>query len=74
VAASLRRDLQVDVELVDGHYGEFTVLVDGEEITSGGPLGFIGVLPSTRKVRALVQARAAGNVPLGPHTSAENVE
>jgi hypothetical protein len=47
------------VETVEGHYGEFTVLVDGEEIISGGPLGFIGVLPSVRKVRELVKSKAA---------------
>ena len=58
MAASLRRDLHLEVEMVEGHYGEFTVLVDGEEIISGGPLGFVGVLPSVRKVRDLVRAKA----------------
>ena len=57
MAASLRRNLNLEVELVEGHYGEFTVLVDGEKIIGGGPLGFIGVLPSVRKVRALVERR-----------------
>ncbi|MCM3877027.1 MAG: hypothetical protein NEA02_11485 [Thermoanaerobaculia bacterium] len=57
MAASLRRDLDLEVELVEGRYGEFTVLVDGEEIVSGGPLGFVGVLPSARKVRKLVELR-----------------
>ncbi len=57
MAATLRRDLQLDVEIVDGHYGEFTVLVDGEEIINGGALGFIGVLPTVRKVRQLVERK-----------------
>jgi len=57
VAATLRRDLQLDVEIVDGRYGEFTVLVDGEEIINGGALGFVGVLPTVRKVRELVERR-----------------
>lgn len=57
MAASLRRNLNLEVELVEGHYGEFTVLVDGEKIIGGGPLGFIGVLPSVREVRALVEGR-----------------
>jgi hypothetical protein len=57
VAASLRRDLQLDVEIVEGHYGEFTVLVEDEKVISAGPLGFIGVLPSVRKVRELVKAK-----------------
>lgn len=57
MAASLRRDLHVDVDLVEGHYGEFTVLVDGEELISGGAMGFVGVLPSTRTVRELVERK-----------------
>jgi hypothetical protein len=57
VAAALRRDLKVDVDLVEGHYGELTVLVDGEKLVSGGALGFVGVLPSIRKVRELVERR-----------------
>jgi len=57
VAASLRHDLHLEVETVERHYGEFTVLVDGEKIIGGGPLGFVGVLPSVRKVRKLVERR-----------------
>jgi len=57
VAATLRRDLHLDVELVNGHYGEFRVLVDGEEIVNGGAMGFVGVLPTVRKVRELVERR-----------------
>ena len=54
VAASLSRDLPVEVETVEGHYGEFTVLIDGKEVTRAGPLGFVGVLPRIRAVRDLV--------------------
>lgn len=61
VAAALRRDLHVEVEAVEGHYGEFTVLVDGEELFSGGPLAMLGVLPSVRKVRELVERRLRGS-------------
>ena len=57
MAASLRRDLHLEVEMVEGHYGEFTVLVDGEKLIGGGPLGFVGVLPSVRTVRELVEQR-----------------
>lgn len=60
MAASLRRDPRFDVELVEGRYGEFTVLVDGEEIISSGPLGFVGVLPSMKKIRDLVEQKARG--------------
>jgi hypothetical protein len=57
VAAVLRRELHLDVEMTEGHYGEFTVLIDGEELTSGGPLGFVGVLPSAQTVRELVRQK-----------------
>ena len=43
VAADLRHELGADVQLEDGHYGEFTVLVDGEIVINGGPLAFLGV-------------------------------
>ena len=43
--------------MVEGHYGEFTVLLDGEKLIGGGPLGFVGVLPSVRTVRKLVERR-----------------
>ena len=66
MAASLRRNLNLEVELVDGHYGEFSVLVNGEKIIGGGPLGFIGVLPSVRRVRELVERRLRAAEPPRP--------
>jgi hypothetical protein len=42
VAARLRRELHVDVEMVRGHYGEFKVLVDGKTIIDGGATAFLG--------------------------------
>jgi len=38
VAADLRRKLSVDVKLVEGQYGQFSVLVDDEEIFEAGAL------------------------------------
>jgi hypothetical protein len=60
VAASLRRDPRFDVEVVEGRYGEFTVLADGEEVVNSGLLGFLGVLPSGRTVRDLLERRMRG--------------
>ena len=54
MAADLRRELGISVEMVAGHYGEFTVLVDGEPIVSGGRLAFLGILPTTDRVREIV--------------------
>ena len=56
-AAYLRRELGVDAELVEGHYGELSVQVDGEEVINGGALAFLGVLPSLRRIRDAVAAK-----------------
>ena len=66
MAASLRRDPRLEVEMVEGHYGEFRVLADGEEIVSGGALGFVGVLPSVTKVRQLVERILPARERAGP--------
>ena len=57
MAADLRRELNVDVELVEGRYGQLSVLVDGEEVIDAGALAFLGVLPSRRRVREVVAGR-----------------
>ena len=54
MAADLRRQLKVVVETVEGHYGEFSVWVDGHEVFNAGALAFLGVLPTRRRVRELV--------------------
>ena len=54
MAADLRRELKVAVEMREGHYGEFSVLVDGQEVFNAGALAFLGVLPTRRRVRELV--------------------
>jgi hypothetical protein len=51
VVAALKRDLRFEVETVNGRYGEFTVLADGEEIINGGVLAVLGILPSVREIR-----------------------
>jgi hypothetical protein len=56
VAADLREQLGEAVQLEDGRYGEFEVLVDGHPVVSGGSLAFLGVLPSKRAVREAVAA------------------
>jgi len=45
------------VETVPGRYGEFTVLVDNQPVLSGGPLAFLGVLPTKQRVRRAVAQR-----------------
>jgi len=59
VAARLRKELQTEVDMVKGHYGEFKVLVGGETVVDGGVGTFLGVLPSGKKIVAAVRARLA---------------
>jgi len=58
VAAALREDSSLTVELASGHYGEFTVLVEGQEVLSAGAIAMLGILPSIRSIREAV-ARAS---------------
>lgn len=60
MAATLRRELEVDVDLEEGRYAEFAVFVDGDELIRGGPLTFLGVIPSARKIRELIEQRMRG--------------
>ena len=60
MAADLRQELGADVQLEDGRYGEFKVLVDGEVVIDGGPLAFLGALPSVTEVRRIVAERVPG--------------
>lgn len=53
----MRRELQAEVEMVPGRYGEFKVLVDGDIIIDGGSAAFLGVLPSGKKILTAVRAR-----------------
>ena len=57
MAARLRRELQIDVDMVRGSYGEFKVLVDGDTLIDGGALAFLGVLPTGREVLEAVRTR-----------------
>jgi len=57
VAARIRRELGVDVEMQKGHYGEYKFLVDGETVVDGGPLVIVGVMPSSKKTVAIVREK-----------------
>ena len=50
VAARLRRELNTEVDLVKGRYGEFKVLVDDTVVIDGGALVTLGIMPSGKKV------------------------
>ena len=59
VAATLRKELGMDVAMVHGRYGEFAVLVDDEVVVGKGALSILGILPSASKVLEAVRARLA---------------
>ena len=50
MAARLRRELNTEVDLVKGRYGEFKVLVDDKVVIDGGALVALGIMPSGKKV------------------------
>ena len=56
VAARLRRELDADVEVIGGPYGQFRVDLDGKTVLEGGPLAMFGVLPSGQVVVEAVRA------------------
>lgn len=60
VAARLRRELGIEVEMISGGYGEYKVVVDGETVVDGGAMVIIGVMPPARKTVDAVRARLAG--------------
>jgi peptidyl-tRNA hydrolase len=59
VAAKLRRDLGIDVDMVHGRYGEYQVLVDGKTVIDGGALTALGIVPARRKVVEAVRLHLA---------------
>jgi hypothetical protein len=59
VAAKLRKELGTEVEMINGRYGEFKVLVDGETVVDAGALAALGVLPSSKTVIAAVRTKLA---------------
>jgi hypothetical protein len=56
VAAKLRRDLGIDVDMVHGRYGEYRILVDGETVIDGGALTVLGIVPARRTAVEAVRA------------------
>ena len=50
MAARLRRELNTEVDLVKGRYGEFKVLVDDKVVIDGGALVTVGIMPSGKTV------------------------
>jgi len=57
VAATIRKELGIEVEEVAGAYGEFTVLVDGEPVRRANPVAVaFAMVPPAGEVVAAVKA------------------
>jgi hypothetical protein len=63
VAARLRRELGLEVDMIRGQYGEYKVLVDDAVVVDGGPLVILGVMPSSRKILDTVRERLSSSGP-----------
>ena len=57
MAARLRRELDIDVDLIHGRYGEYKILVDDDVVVDAGALSTLGIVPSDRKVIDAVRKR-----------------
>ena len=57
MAARLRRELGIEVEMIHGRYAEYKVLVDGKIVVDGGAPTALGLVPTGRKVVDAVRAR-----------------
>ena len=58
MAATIRKELGVEVDEVAGSYGEFTVLVDGEPIRHGNPIAVaFALVPDAAEIVATVRER-----------------
>jgi hypothetical protein len=55
VAAKIRRELGIEVDMIRGHYGEYKILVDGRTVIQAGLLSTMGILPSGRRVVEVVR-------------------
>lgn len=51
----LRREMNADVDMIHGNYGEFKILVDGEVVSDAGPLSMIWIVPSNKTIVAAVR-------------------
>lgn len=57
MAARIRRELNAEVEMVHGRYGEFKVSVDGTTIIDGGSKVILGIMPSGNEIVEAVRQR-----------------
>ncbi len=57
MAAKIKRELNAEVEMVHGRYGEFKVIADGDTIIDGGAKVILGIMPSAKEIIEAVRSR-----------------
>jgi len=67
VAARLRSELNIEVRMVHGHYGEFKVLVGDRVVVDGGRKVILGIMPPGDAVLEAVRRSLGGR----PSTAGE---
>jgi hypothetical protein len=60
VAVRILKELEIQVQLEHGAYGEYRVILDGRVIIDGGARVIIGVHPSTSRIVEAVRSRLSG--------------
>ena len=53
----------IDVTLESGPYGSFKVRVADDVVVDGGPLAFLGVLPTLKQIRDQVREHGVEGTP-----------
>ena len=59
----LKRELGIEAELIEGHYGDFTVLLEDQPVVRGGALTFLGIMPSLRRIREVLEHALESELP-----------
>ena len=59
MAAKLRRELSIDVDMIKGSYGEYKILVDGKTVVDGGAKVSIGIMPKASRSIDVVRRELA---------------
>lgn len=59
MAKKIKKELNADVKMVHGRYGEFKVLIDNNVIIDGGAKVILGLMPSAKDIVEAIRRKAA---------------
>lgn len=58
MAKKIKKEMNAEVELIHGRYGEFKVAVNGETIINGGAKVILGIMPSAGEIITAIKAKS----------------